>query len=136
MDFKENGNLIYCVGTTYPDLGASEYALMKGVKDTTVWTLRNPVQNFDCYATLFSAIQEGLVRSCHDCSDGGLGVALAEMVFLRENLERRSIVRQLSRPGVHRTLNFCSLKSPGRILVEVEPPNAKRMETLFSRLPL
>jgi phosphoribosylformylglycinamidine synthase len=135
MDFKENGNLIYCVGTTYPDLGASEYALMKGVKDTTVPTLRNPVQNFDCYTTLFSAIQEGLVRSCHDCSDGGLGVALAEMCFSGE-LGAQVDCPAIEQVGCSSDIELLFSESPGRILVEVEPPNAKRMETLFSRLPL
>ena len=33
------------------------------------------------YDKLADAIAEGLVASCHDCSDGGLGAALAESAF-------------------------------------------------------
>ena len=36
MDFKESGNLIYMIGITLPELGASEYALMKGMAGGTV----------------------------------------------------------------------------------------------------
>jgi phosphoribosylformylglycinamidine synthase II len=36
-----------------------------------------------CMKGLAQAIQEGMVVSCHDCSEGGLGVTLAEMAFRR-----------------------------------------------------
>ena len=35
----------------------------------------------ELYKKLHSAMMEGLIASCHDCSDGGLGIALAESAF-------------------------------------------------------
>jgi phosphoribosylformylglycinamidine synthase len=134
MDFKENGNAVYCIGTTFPDLGASEYAIMKGVVDATVPQVRNPKQSFDSYNALFSAISEGLVRACHDCSDGGLAVAVAEMCFSGDtgaHIDCDSVVQQAC--GADAELLFS--ETPGRILVEVEPQKAARIEALFSGLP-
>ncbi len=134
MDFKDSGNIIYLVGTTYPDLGASEYALMKGVRDSSVPRLRNPRLAFDCYTTLFAAISEGLVRACHDCSDGGLAVALAEMCFAGD-VGAQVECQSIEQSGCVTDAELLFSESPGRILVEAEPQTAKRMETLFSRLP-
>jgi len=36
------------------------------------------------FVALSSAIEAGLVRACHDCSEGGIGVAIAEMAFAGE----------------------------------------------------
>jgi phosphoribosylformylglycinamidine synthase len=135
MDFKENGNVIYLMGTTFPDLGASEYALMKGVRDASVPTLRNPKRTFDCYTTLFSAVSEGLVRACHDCSDGGLAVALTEMCFAGD-MGAQVECSAIEHSGCASDIDLLFSESPGRILLEVEPQKARRLETLFSRLPL
>jgi phosphoribosylformylglycinamidine synthase len=135
MDFKEGGNLIYCIGTTYPELGASEYALMKNVKDTTVPVVHDPGQAFACYTALFSAIQAGLVRSCHDLSDGGLGVALAEMCFAGETGANISLAA-MKQSGCTTDIEVLFSESQARILIEVEPAHALRVESLFNDLPL
>jgi phosphoribosylformylglycinamidine (FGAM) synthase-like enzyme len=41
----------------------------------------NAKRALNLYQCLCKAIGQGLVRSCHDCSDGGLGIALAESAF-------------------------------------------------------
>ncbi len=135
MDFKESGNLIYMIGITLPELGASEYALMKGMAGGTVPTVRDPARNIECYTTLFSAVSEGLVRSCHDCSDGGLAVALAEMCFSGD-VGAQIDCQAVEQSGCSSDAELLFSESPGRLLVEVEPAKAGRMETLFSRLPL
>ena len=135
MDFKESGNLIYMIGITRPELGASEFALMKGMAGGTVPTVRDPARNIECYTTLFSAVSEGLVRSCHDCSDGGLAVALAEMCFSGE-MGAQIDCQAIEQSGCSSDAELLFSESPGRLLVEVETARAGRMETLFSRLPL
>jgi phosphoribosylformylglycinamidine (FGAM) synthase-like enzyme len=129
MDFKKGGNLLYCIGTTYPELGASEYALMKNVKDTTVPVIHDPEQAFNTYISLFSAIQDGLVRACHDISDGGLGVALAEMCFSGETGAAVSL-SAMKRSGCTSDIEVLFSESPCRILIEVEPANALRVGTV------
>jgi len=80
MDAKAAGHLIYVLGDTYPELGGSEWFAMNG------W-VGNEVPKVDAerakklYSALSRAIDAGVVASCHDCSDGGLAVALAETAF-------------------------------------------------------
>jgi len=135
MDFKESGSLIYCVGTTFPELGASEYALMQDVKDTRVPVVHDAGQAFACYAALFSAIQAGLVRACHDLSDGGLGVAIAEMCFSGETGASISLAA-MNQSGCTEDYEVLFSESQARILVEVRPEHGQRFELLFKGLPL
>ena len=84
-DFKNPGDRIYLVGESMDELGASEVSFMlkergeaKGIGGN-VPSLDNPEKLFKSYNSLSSAINSGLVKTAHDCSEGGLGVALAEM---------------------------------------------------------
>lgn len=80
MDFKEAGALVYVLGETHAELGASEWYALRGY-------IGNNVPKVDAigakrlYEALGRAIAGGLVASVHDCSDGGLAVALAESAF-------------------------------------------------------
>jgi phosphoribosylformylglycinamidine synthase II len=80
MDAKRPGDVVYVLGTTDNELGGSEYYALLG-------HLGNSPPRVDAaaarhlYEGLSVAIARGLVASCHDCSDGGLGVALAETAF-------------------------------------------------------
>ncbi|MSR56231.1 MAG: phosphoribosylformylglycinamidine synthase subunit PurL [Planctomycetaceae bacterium] len=80
MDLKEAGNLLFLVGVTRDELGGSHYALVNGLDGGTA-----PIVDLELAPILFRAvhlaIDAGLVRSCHDLSEGGLAVALAEMCF-------------------------------------------------------
>ena len=80
MDAKRPGDLVYVVGETYPELGGSEWYAMHGCIGNGVPRV-NAVKAKALYTALSRAIWKGLVASCHDCSDGGLGVALAESAF-------------------------------------------------------
>jgi phosphoribosylformylglycinamidine (FGAM) synthase-like enzyme len=80
MDVKQPGDLIFMLGETRAELGASEYYALHGA-------IGNRVPQVDAqgarrlYQALSQAIQGRLVNACHDCSDGGFGVAAAEMAF-------------------------------------------------------
>jgi phosphoribosylformylglycinamidine synthase II len=80
MDAKRPGDLVYVLGTTYPELGGSEYYAGRGFTGNRVPEVR-PREAAARYRALAGAIRRRLVSSCHDCSDGGLGVALAETAF-------------------------------------------------------
>ncbi len=80
MDVKESGHLVYVLGTTYEELGGSEYFASKGYIGNSVPKVRM-AEAWNRYVALHNAINRGLVASCHDCSDGGLAVALAESAF-------------------------------------------------------
>jgi len=80
MDFKKDGDLIYIVGTTWNEMGGSEYFRTRGFVGNRVPRV-NPHRARELMDSLSAATERGLVRACHDCSDGGIGVAVAEMAF-------------------------------------------------------
>ena len=84
-DLKDAGDRLYLVGRSHDELGASEVAFMlkesgvvQGIGGTPP-QLANPERNLNLYRALSTAIQHGLVQTAHDCSEGGVGVAVAEM---------------------------------------------------------
>ncbi|MCP4644428.1 MAG: phosphoribosylformylglycinamidine synthase, partial [bacterium] len=80
MDVKNPGDVVYVVGDTRDEMGGSEYFALRGVLGCNVPKV-DPAAARRLYEALSAAIAQGLVASCHDCSDGGLGVALAESAF-------------------------------------------------------
>ncbi len=80
VDVKETDDLIYIVGDTYAELGGSEYYKLKGYLGRSVPKIRFR-QAKKTFRTVMKAIDSGLVRACHDLSEGGLAVAAAEMAF-------------------------------------------------------
>ena len=80
MDLKKSGNQLYLVGLTADELGGSQYYKMKGFIGNSVPEV-NPVYGKRVMGALTRIIERGCVRSCHDCSEGGLAVTLAEMSF-------------------------------------------------------
>jgi phosphoribosylformylglycinamidine synthase len=80
MDAKRAGDLVYVLGETKRELGGSEWYALHGFVGSDVPKVDGE-RALARYRALAKAIREGLVASCHDCSDGGLGVALAETAF-------------------------------------------------------
>jgi len=80
MDVKHPGDLVYILGMTYDELGGSEYFAQYDYVGNKVPKVRAKEAK-KLYDVLNQAIRDGLIASCHDCSDGGLGVALAETAF-------------------------------------------------------
>jgi len=120
MDAKSSGNLLVLVGLTKAHLGGSVLLDMFGEMGVSVpeVDLKAAKMTFDL---LFEAIQRGMVASCHDLSDGGLGVALAEMCFaggLGCEIDLSDVMTD-SESLDETTILFS--ESPSRFLVEVEP---------------
>ena len=80
MDVKQPGDLVFILGETRAELGGSEYYALHGAIGNRVPQVDAPRARV-LYEALSQAIQGGLVSACHDCSDGGFGVAAAEMAF-------------------------------------------------------
>jgi phosphoribosylformylglycinamidine synthase len=80
MDAKKAGNFLFVVGQTKNELGGSHYYKIHGQLGANV-----PKVDLETAPKIAekiaAAIAEGLAVSCHDCSEGGLAVALAEMAF-------------------------------------------------------
>lgn len=80
MDVKNGGDLVYVLGETFDEMGGSEYLALRGQLGENAPQVDTEIARA-LYERLSDAIARGLVASCHDCSDGGLGVALAESAF-------------------------------------------------------
>lgn len=80
MDAKSGGNLLCVIGVTKKHLGGSVLLDLHGELGVSVpeTDLETAKKTFDL---MYKAINAGIITSCHDLSDGGLGVALAEMCF-------------------------------------------------------
>jgi phosphoribosylformylglycinamidine synthase len=130
MDLKQAGNLIYVIGDTYDELGGSIYLSTYDMVGSSVPKV-DVKKGFKIFSTMDVAIKKGLIRSSHDCSEGGLAVALAEMAFsgglgVDAALSDVPYKGKLKRDDV-----ILFSESNTRFIVEVEPKNQKAFEKLF-----
>jgi len=130
---KKQGNPLYLIGATYSELGGSEYFKLRRIFGGSVPKVRLPVAKRTMQAVT-SALDDRCVKSCHDLSEGGLGVGAAEMALGTElgltlNLEEIPYTTQL-RDDV-----ILFSESNSRFLIEVDSKNQGRFERLIRRLP-
>ena len=124
--FKKEGDVIALLGRTEDDLSNSEYAVSVGGNTTAEIVASGNVPKLDLdrevavqHACL-EAAERGLLASAHDCADGGLAVALAELCF--SSLGRDAIGAQINLDGsLHATAQLFS-ESPSRIIVTFDLP--------------
>jgi phosphoribosylformylglycinamidine synthase len=127
MDAKNPGDLVYVVGETREELGGSEWLAMKNLIGDSVPRV-DAGKALKIYRALFRAIQKGWVASCHDCSDGGLGVALAETAF-SGGFGMRLDLRRAPYRGAPRDDYLLFSETAGRFVVTVRPQHQKRWES-------
>jgi phosphoribosylformylglycinamidine (FGAM) synthase-like enzyme len=126
MDAKQPGDRVYILGETFNEMGGSEYYALRGFIGNEAPKV-NARRAKALYEALGTAIREGLVASCHDCSDGGLAVALAETAFAG-NLGMKVDLRQVLSPGLKRNDSLLFSESPSRFVVTVHPENVSDFE--------
>lgn len=73
------GEVVVLLGRTRPEFAGSHLDLVQGAPDTVGAVPRPDADAADRYRRLHRAIRAGIVRTCHDVSEGGLAVALAEL---------------------------------------------------------
>ena len=135
MYAKEAGDLIYVVGQTYDELGGSHYYDLSGAIGNRVPKL-NPEKSKLIFNALSKASSSGLVRAMHDCSDGGIGVAAAEMAFSGGlGMEIFLSEAPYKAPGNKRNDFILFSESNSRFIVEVSKRNQKEFEKAIKGLP-
>jgi phosphoribosylformylglycinamidine synthase II len=134
MDIKRASNLLFIVGETKNELGASHYYKIKDQLGANVPKV--DLETAPRIANKISeAIEKELVVSCHDCSEGGLAVALAEMAFaggLGIEADLRGLPKSKDCSRVDAQLFS---ESNSRYIVEVEPENYDAFAKLMLNLP-
>jgi len=122
--FKTEGDVIALLGETHNDLSLSEYSVTlcngnPAVREGTNLPQLDLSLELAVQAACLRGAEAGLLRSAHDCSDGGLAVALAESCFSSLNREllgaEISLKSQVSSPQPPASLLFS--ESPSRIII-------------------
>ncbi|MBX3300552.1 MAG: phosphoribosylformylglycinamidine synthase subunit PurL [Acidobacteria bacterium] len=137
--FKREGDIIAVLGETGNDLAASEYAqTVLGI--STAKMIENgivPIVDLEkeklVQETLLKLNDQCLIASAHDCSDGGLAVAIAECCF--SSLGRDAVgadIKLLSRGQSYEALLFG--ETPSRILVTVAPENFEKFSAMAAEV--
>ncbi|MCP4481504.1 MAG: phosphoribosylformylglycinamidine synthase subunit PurL [bacterium] len=80
MNLKQSGNLLYLIGETEDELGGSIFNVINNIETTNLpkVDLKTSKKTMD---RMNEIIDEELITSIHDCSEGGLAVTLSEMAF-------------------------------------------------------
>lgn len=132
MDFKAAGDRVYLLGETKDELAGSLFEMLTG-EDRRYRPPTLPAHAPALYASLHAAMQHGLVRAAHDCSEGGLAVALAEMALAGGCGIRLDVSDEVMSHESLITSLFS--ESNGRIVVEVAPEHTTDFEAIMRGLP-
>jgi phosphoribosylformylglycinamidine synthase II len=122
LDVKAANDSIYIIGQTFAELGGSEYYRLSGFLGKTVPKVR-PSQAKKTFNAVTKAIDLGLIKACHDLSEGGLAVAAAEMAF-SGGYGMELDLRKVPMEAINRDDLVLFSESNSRFLVEV-PEKAK-----------
>ncbi len=132
MDFKTPGNLIYIIGATNSELGGSEYYKSLGFTGNNIPKV-NPEKARELMDNLSTATGKGLVKACHDISDGGLGVAVAEMAFAGGLGASISLKKVPLGESIDRDDLILFSESNNRFLAEVTPADRQQFESIMNK---
>ncbi len=126
MDFKEKDNVIFLVGATRNELGGSHFLKLhnktgKNVPEVNAIEALKAYEGLSELSLIGEKNEERIIRSMHDCSEGGLAVALAEMAFggmLGAQIDLRKVFFEGNEDKKTNAVLLFS-ESNSRILVEV-----------------
>ncbi|HDN97853.1 MAG TPA: phosphoribosylformylglycinamidine synthase subunit PurL [bacterium] len=127
-DFKKSGNPVYICGKTYRELGGSHYYKILGI-DGGIVPKPRPEKAMEIMEKIHIAMKNGWIKSCHDCSEGGISVALSEMVIGGGTGVDADIEKIICEDGKIETKLFS--ETQGRFLIEVDEKYERDFERLM-----
>lgn len=138
--FKNEGDVIALLGLTNDDLSVSEFAQSVIGISTDELIEKGNVPKIDLsfevkvQDTLLKLADETLLKSAHDCSDGGLAVAIAECCFSSLNREAVGAQIELSSNGLSKEAVLFS-ESPSRIVVSFAAEDLDKVRDIAGDCP-
>ncbi|MFC1561043.1 phosphoribosylformylglycinamidine synthase subunit PurL [Candidatus Latescibacterota bacterium] len=133
MDFKRPGNMIGVVGLTKDEMGGSHYWDIDGYIGNSVPTVDVRTAR-ETMIALHTAMNDKLILSCHDCSEGGIGVALAEMAFAGEVGTATNLDKVPHEPDMRKDHILFS-ESNSRFIIEVEKEKTESVSGILKNMP-
>ena len=138
--FKKEGDMIALLGVTKDDLSVSEYARSVLGRSTAEMISDGRVPELDLelekqvQSTCLALAEAGLLQSAHDCSDGGLAVAIAESCFSSLGREAIGASIEVESNGLSNEGLLFS-ESPSRIVISVVPEDLERVRDIAVDCP-
>lgn len=127
--FKNEGDVIILLGESKEELGGSEYL-------KTIFNVKSgKVPHLDLKEArkltdlLIALSKKGLLRSAHDCSEGGLAVAIAESCILEKGKEIGAVIEDERGSLSKEAYLFGETQS--RVVISVDPKNLKSIHELI-----
>lgn len=127
LGFKSEGDVIYLLGKEIVDIGSSQYVSKYHKVEYSPCPYFNLDEEYALQAAVTEAIEQGLVKSCHDVSEGGLFITLLESsmasglgVDVKTNLEQRLDA-------------YLFGESQSRIVVSINESQCSALESLVSK---
>ncbi|MBA7667739.1 Phosphoribosylformylglycinamidine synthase subunit PurL [subsurface metagenome] len=139
MDVKNPGDLVYAVGLTKDELGASEFLRYYGDKIIRQHYVGDnvPKVNADTAKRIYNAIGQAtdkrLIRSSHTPTKGGLGIALAKTAFAGGY----GLDIELKRLPSTASTNYSALysESNSRFVITIDPANEAVFRKIMGTIP-
>ncbi|MBA2334723.1 MAG: phosphoribosylformylglycinamidine synthase subunit PurL [Blastocatellia bacterium] len=138
--FKNEGDVIAILGRTYDDLSVSEYAQSVLGSTTAEQIEFGKVPKIDLdlekkvHDTLLNLSDKFLLKSAHDCSDGGLAVGIAESCFSSLGREAVGADIDMKSSGLSSEALLFS-ESPSRIVISFAPENSDQVLAAIADCP-
>jgi phosphoribosylformylglycinamidine synthase len=135
--FKTAGDMIALLGETGDDLSISEYAVVIEGRTTQQLIQEGRVPALDLEReravqdACLRAAEAGLLRSAHDCADGGLAIALAESCFSSLNVS--ALGADVELPGALPAHARLFSESPSRIIISFDEAARAEIEEMAAR---
>jgi phosphoribosylformylglycinamidine synthase len=126
--FQQPGDRIFLLGENKEDLGGTEYLKVMHCREQGLPPLLHLETEKSLQDCVLSLIQQGVLQSAHDCSDGGLAVALAECCFFKSSKQYPTLGAsiRLKNEGLRNDALLFG-ETPSRIIVSVKPDRAEHL---------
>ncbi|MCL5408567.1 MAG: AIR synthase-related protein, partial [Candidatus Omnitrophica bacterium] len=131
-DFKEPDSFIYMLGITKDEMAGSHLYKVLNMKAGNV-PQPNPEITLPLMKKIRYAINKGIIKACHDCSEGGFAVALSEMIIgggYGANVDIEKLPKQTDKK-----ISLLFSESQGRFIVEIDKDNSDAFKKIFSGAP-
>lgn len=133
MDFKREGDLVIVAGKTYAEMAGSEYFSLCNRNGNIAPKVRG-MEAKKLFKTMEKIIKRGIVKSCHDVSDGGIGCALAESAFAG-GLGVEVDLSLVPAFNVFRDDFLLFSESQSRFILSISEDDLETFTSLFRKIP-
>ena len=127
--FKDAGHVILLLGETHDEIGGSEYVRVIHHREQGIPPLLSLETEHALHTCLLRAINAGIVCSAHDCSEGGLAIAMTESCLSRPQGPIGALITLAPDVSDMRIDAFLFGETQSRAIVTVESANVSEMQS-------